>query len=91
MKKQILTESELRRIIMKVINEQSDMVKPKDAKSLYDFLGRHTDLGNDERRFIADVYKAIQNGSVEKGKGVNDFTEKYPNAVVPASLILALL
>lgn len=91
MKKQILTESELTRIVRKIINEQSDMVKPTDDKSLYDFLGRHTDLSNDERKDMARVFKAIQDGSVEKGKGVRDFTKKYPNTVVPASLILALL
>jgi hypothetical protein len=90
MKKIKLTESDLTRIVRRVIKEQS-MDKPTDDESLFHFLGRYTDLGNEERKWMARIFKSIQNEDVDIDKGIHDFNKKYPNATVPASLILTLL
>ena len=90
MKKVIkLTESDLTRIVKRVINEQS-IDKPTDEESLYHFLGRHTDLSDNERQYMARIFNDIQDG-IDRGKVIRRFIKKYPDAVVPAHLILALL
>ena len=93
MKKVKLTESDLTRIIKRVINEQSIIrgERPTDDESLYHFLKQNTDMGHEEIKFMASVLKAIQSGNVNKDKGIYDFNKKFPNSVIPAHLLLFLL
>ena len=94
MKKVKLTESDLTRIIKRVINEQSNIVRgerPTDDASLYQFLKQNTDMGHEEIKFMATVLKAIQSGNVNKNNGIYDFNKRFPNSVIPAHLLLFLL
>ncbi len=93
MKKVKLTESELTRIVRKVINEQSIVrgERPTDDESLYRFLKDNTDMSLEEIKFMSRVLKAIQSGNVNKDKGSYDFNKKFPNSVIPSHLLLLLL
>ena len=94
MKKVKLTESDLTRIIKRVINEQSNIVRgerPTDDASLYQFLKNNTDMGDEEIKFMARVLKEIQSGNINKDRGIYDFNKKFPNSVIPSHLLLFLL
>ena len=93
MKKVKLTESDLTRIIKRVINEQSIIrgERPTDDESLYHFLKQNTDMGHEEIKLMARILKSIQSGNINKDKGIYEFNERFPNSVIPAHLILFLL
>lgn len=93
MKKVKLTESDLTRIIKRVINEQSIVrgERPTDDGTLYRFLKDNTDMSLEEIKFMSRVLKSIQSGNVNKDKGIYDFNTKFPNSVIPSHLLLFLL
>lgn len=93
MKKVKLTESDLTRIVRKVINEQSIVrgKRPTDDASLYRFLKNNTDMGDEEIKFMSRVLKEIQSGNINKDRGIYDFHKKFPNSVIPSHLLLFLL
>ena len=85
-----LSESDFMKVVQKVINEQTIMQKPTDAKSLYKYLEFYG-VEDDAARHMAKIFEEILKDNVSKEKGMRDFNKKYPNVTLPASIVLTLL
>lgn len=85
-----LTESDLIKVVQKVINEQQITQKPTDHISLYRLL-KSNGVEEQPARLMGDIFEAILNKKVSVKQGIYDFNKKYPNVTIPASLILTLL
>ena len=91
-KRLIISEEERNRIsgMYNLVNEQSSMQKPKDAKTLYNIMTRDYKMDRKVADDLARHYKGIIDGG-NVGSVYNSFQKKYPDVMVPAALILRFL